>query len=77
MTRKEKNIIAEKTATAWERLKYYEYINLIEPNEDNDKNYRMYLFIWSAFDEICSVFNIQYKISDRAKRYSDKIFELI
>lgn len=77
MTKKEKNIIAEKTATAWEKLKRAEYDNLIEPNEDNDRTYRMYLFTWSAFEEICSVFNIQYEISDTAKRYSDKIFELM
>lgn len=37
----------------------------------------MYLFMWSALEEICATFGVKYEISDTAKRYSDKIFELI
>ena len=77
MTKNEKKIIAEKTATAWEKLKRAEYINLTDPCDTNKDYYNMYLFMWSALEEICAAFDIKYEISDIAKKYARKIFELI
>lgn len=77
MTKNEKKIIAEKTAKAWEKLRRAEYINLTEPCEMNKNYYNMYLFTWSALEEICAAFDIKYEISDIAKKYARKIFELI